>query len=60
MDPNFLGFLLGTVRRVKNLVSLNLSSTQLDNYDADNIIAALKHRKTPIQLLLAGNKISEN
>jgi hypothetical protein len=60
MDHNFLGFLLGTVRRVKNLISLDLSNTQLDDYDADNIIAALRHRKTPIQLLLAENNISES
>lgn len=48
MDHNFLGFLLGAIRNCTNLTSLDLSNSVLDDYDAKNIIFALRHRKTPI------------
>lgn len=51
--------MLGAIRFSENLKELNLTNTKIDDYDAQNILKALKKRKQSLNLVLEQNSISE-
>ena len=54
-----LGFVLGMLRRAKNLKNLDLSHNDIQEESANVIARALKKRGAPIEINLEGNEIDE-